>query len=108
MTEKLYYSSPYTVEWETIIKKAYEQDGKYFVILERTAFYPTGGGQPNDTGIINGKNILDVFTEKDEVIHQLERLPDTSSVTCKLDWDRRFDHMQHHTGQHLLSAVCFT
>lgn len=108
MTEKLYYSSPYTAEWETTIKQTYEKDGQFFAVLEDTAFYPTGGGQPNDTGTINGINVLDVFTEKDEVIHQLERLPETTSVNCKLDWHRRFDHMQHHSGQHLLSAVCYS
>ncbi|MFG6495100.1 DHHA1 domain-containing protein [Fictibacillus sp. UD] len=108
MTEKLYYSSPYTAEWETTIKQTYEKDGQFFAVLEDTAFYPTGGGQPNDTGTINGINVLDVFTEKDEVIHHLERLPETSSVNCNLDWHRRFDHMQHHTGQHLLSAVCYS
>ncbi|MGA4720006.1 alanyl-tRNA editing protein [Fictibacillus nanhaiensis] len=108
MTEKLFYSSPYTDEWKTTIKKAFEKDGKCFVVLEGTAFYPTGGGQPNDTGTINGINVLDVFTEQDQVIHQLERMPETSSVNCKLDWDRRFDHMQHHSGQHLLSAVCYS
>ncbi|MBN3555467.1 hydrolase [Fictibacillus nanhaiensis] len=108
MTEKLYYSSPYTIEWETTIKKSFDNDGKFFIVLESTAFYPTGGGQPNDTGTINGINVLDVFTEKDEVIHQLDRLPETSSVNCKLNWDRRFDHMQHHSGQHLLSAVCYS
>lgn len=109
MTEKLlYYSSPYTAEWETTVKLAFEKDGKCFVVLEGTSFYPTGGGQPNDTGSINGINVLDVFTENDEVIHQLEELPETLSVSCKLNWDRRFDHMQHHTGQHLLSAVCYS
>ncbi|KZE66121.1 hydrolase [Fictibacillus phosphorivorans] len=108
MTEKIYYSSPYTAEWKTTIVEAFEKDGKFFVVLEGTSFYPTGGGQPNDTGTINGINVLDVFIENDEVIHQLERLPGTSSVNCELDWDRRFDHMQHHTGQHLLSAVCYS
>lgn len=108
MTEKLFYSSPYKTEWETSIKKSFEKDGNFFVVLEGTAFYPTGGGQPNDTGNINGINVLDVFIEKDEVIHQLDRLPETSSVNCKLNWERRFGHMQHHSGQHLLSAVCYS
>jgi alanyl-tRNA synthetase len=106
MSTKLYYASPYTTEWETKIKKVVERDDEYFVILEETAFYPHGGGQPCDKGSMNGIAVLDVFMEDHEVFHKVEHLPDTSIVNCKLDWRRRFDHMQHHSGQHLLSAVC--
>ncbi|MQR96278.1 alanyl-tRNA editing protein [Fictibacillus phosphorivorans] len=108
MTEKLYYSSPYTKTWETNVKTTFEKEEEWFVILETTAFYPTGGGQPFDTGTISGSDVLDVFIENDEVIHKVKKLPETSSVICHLNWDRRFDHMQHHTGQHLLSAVCYS
>ncbi len=108
MTKKLYYSSPYTTNWETTVKTTFEKNGEFFVILESTAFYPTGGGQPFDTGTIGGNDVLDVFLENEEVIHKVRSLPETSSVTCELDWDRRLDHMQHHTGQHLLSAVCYS
>ncbi len=106
MSTKLYYESSYTTDWETQITKKFEKDHEYFVTLEQTAFYPYGGGQPCDIGYINGIAVLDVFTEDDEVIHKVERLPETLNVTCTLDWKRRFDHMQHHSGQHLLSAVC--
>ncbi|GGB54333.1 alanyl-tRNA editing protein [Fictibacillus barbaricus] len=108
MNEKMYYSSPYITKWETSIRKTFQREDQYFVILEETAFYPTGGGQPFDAGTIDGIKVLDVFTDNDEVVHQLERLPETSSVNCELDWNRRFDHMQQHTGQHLLSAVCYS
>ncbi|MCM3719359.1 alanyl-tRNA editing protein [Fictibacillus phosphorivorans] len=109
MTNKLYYSSPYTTEWETRIKKAYTKENQCFVVLDETAFYPTGGGQPHDTGTINGIEVVDVFIDEDgEVVHRLKKLPDTTNATCSLNWERRFEHMQHHSGQHLLSAVCYT
>jgi alanyl-tRNA synthetase len=109
MTKKIYYSSPYTTEWETIIKKSFTKEDQCFVVLEETAFYPTGGGQPHDTGTINGVEVLDVFTdETGEVVHMTERMPETTHAFCSLNWRRRFEHMQHHSGQHLLSAVCYT
>lgn len=107
MTEKIYYTSPYTKEWVTRIKDSFIKENQYYVILEKTAFYPTGGGQPNDRGTINGIDVLDVFTEDGVVVHKIERLPETSKASCTLNWKRRFDHMQHHSGQHLLSAVCY-
>ncbi|MFC5452828.1 alanyl-tRNA editing protein [Paenibacillus aestuarii] len=106
MTKKLYYESAYTTEWQTRITKSLEREDGYYVILEETAFYPTGGGQPFDTGEINGIPVLDVMAEEDEVLHKVERLPQEQQVSCRIDWTRRFDHMQQHSGQHLLSAVC--
>jgi alanyl-tRNA synthetase len=106
MTEKLYYSNPYITTWTTTIKDIYEDNGSYLVTLEQTAFYPEGGGQPSDQGTINGIQVLDVFEENDEVFHKLHERPSTVIVECKIDWYRRFEHMQHHSGQHLLSAVC--
>jgi alanyl-tRNA synthetase len=108
LTQKLYYSSPYTTEWETTIKRTFERDNENFIILEETAFYPTGGGQPFDTGSINDMEVVDVFTEDGEVIHKVTNLTEVTNVSCKINWDRRFDHMQHHSGQHLLSAVCYS
>jgi alanyl-tRNA synthetase len=109
MTKKIYYSSQYTTEWETIIRKSFTKENQCFVVLEETAFYPTGGGQPHDTGTINGVEVLDVFTdETGEVVHMTERMPETTHAFCSLNWRRRFEHMQHHSGQHLLSAVCYT
>jgi alanyl-tRNA synthetase len=105
MTRKLYYESAYKKVWKATINDSIERDGKYFVILEETAFYPHAGGQPCDLGTIGGILVLDVFLEDGEVVHQVERLPETVRVTCELDWARRFDHMQHHSGQHLLSSV---
>jgi alanyl-tRNA synthetase len=75
------------------------------VVLDRTAFYPTSGGQPHDTGKIGDANVLDVREEGDEIIHVVDRRPDSPDVNGCINWPRRFDHMQQHTGQHLLSAM---
>lgn len=75
------------------------------LILDRTAFYPTSGGQPNDLGKIEDANVLDVRDEGDEILHLVDRRPASPDVNGCIHWPRRFDHMQQHTGQHLLSAM---
>jgi len=75
------------------------------LILDRTAFYPTSGGQPNDLGKIGDANVLDVRDEGETILHVVDRKPSDPEVNCCIDWPRRFDHMQQHTGQHLLSAM---
>jgi alanyl-tRNA synthetase len=78
------------------------------VYLDRTAFYPTSGGQPFDVGTLGGARVVDVVDEKDRIAHVLERAAPFAAhveVEGRVDWTRRFDHMQQHTGQHLLSAV---
>jgi alanyl-tRNA synthetase len=75
------------------------------LILDRTAFYPTSGGQPNDLGKIGDANVLDVRDEGDEILHLVDRKPADPDVNGCVNWPRRFDHMQQHTGQHLLSAM---
>ncbi|MGZ9584354.1 alanyl-tRNA editing protein [Paenibacillus marinisediminis] len=106
MTKRLYYDSAYLTEWETeIIETVVREDGIY-VILKETAFYPHGGGQPCDKGYIQGVPVIDVITESELILHKLESLPEERKVICRIDWTRRFDHMQQHSGQHLLSAVC--
>ena len=75
------------------------------LLLDRTAFYPTSGGQPNDLGKIGDANVLDVRDEGDEILHLVDRKPSDPDVFCCIHWPRRFDHMQQHTGQHLLSAM---
>jgi alanyl-tRNA synthetase len=74
--------------------------------MEGTAFYPHGGGQPCDLGWIDNIPVLDVVQEEGEILHKVERFPEKEEVSCRLNWERRFDHMQHHSGQHLLSATC--
>jgi len=75
------------------------------LILDQTAFYPTSGGQPHDLGKIGDANVLDVRDEGDEIIHIVDQKPETPDVLGCINWPRRFDHMQQHTGQHLLSAM---
>ena len=76
------------------------------VYLDRTAFYPTSGGQPFDTGAIGPARVIDVIEEEDDrVAHLVDRAIEPGWYPCEIDWARRFDHMQQHTGQHLLSAV---
>ena len=106
MTEKLYYQDTALREWETEITETYEEDGNYYLILKETAFYPEGGGQPADSGKISAASVLDVFLDEGKVIHHVDKLPNEKRVRCSLDWARRFDHMQQHSGQHLLSSVC--
>ncbi|MDR6879778.1 DHHA1 domain-containing protein [Bacillus sp. 3255] len=106
MTKKIYYDSAYIQEWETTVSEVLAREDGWYLVLEATAFYPHGGGQPCDQGEIGGMPVLDVVSEEEKVLHKVASLPDGSSVACKLDWARRFDHMQHHSGQHLLSAVC--
>jgi alanyl-tRNA synthetase len=75
------------------------------VLLDRTAFYPTSGGQPNDFGRLGEANILDVRDESDEIVHIVDQELRAGAIEGCVDWPRRFDHMQQHTGQHLLSAM---
>jgi alanyl-tRNA synthetase len=75
------------------------------VKLDRTAFYPTSGGQPHDVGELGGARVVDVVDEEEEIIHFVDGAVEVGAVTGSIDWARRFDHMQQHTGQHLLSAV---
>jgi alanyl-tRNA synthetase len=75
------------------------------LVLDRTAFYPTSGGQPNDLGKIGDANVLDVRDDGEEIIHVVDRRPRSPDVLGCINWPRRFDHMQQHSGQHLLSAM---
>lgn len=75
------------------------------LMLDRTAFYPTSGGQPHDLGKIGDANVLDVRDEGEDILHVVDRKPAGPDVDCCIQWPRRFDHMQQHTGQHLLSAM---
>lgn len=105
MTKKLYYDSAYIKEWSTTVTAAIEREDGIYMTLAETAFYPLGGGQPCDTGTIGGIAVLDVVLEDQEVLHKVAQLPGQTEVECLIDWTRRFDHMQQHSGQHLLSAV---
>ena len=103
MTERLYYTDSYLREFHARILDR-SPDGRT-VYLDRTAFYPTSGGQPFDTGAIADAAVVEVAEEEDRVAHRLAAPVAADEVDCTVDWTRRFDHMQQHTGQHLLSAV---
>jgi alanyl-tRNA synthetase len=104
-TDRLYYTDCYRREFEANVLGAEPTAGGVRVYLDRTAFYPDSGGQPSDRGMISGIPVTDVIDEGDVVAHILERKPEGAQVTGEIDWARRFDHMQQHTGQHLLSAA---
>jgi alanyl-tRNA synthetase len=104
-TERLYYRDCYLREFEAEVLAA-EPDGKAFrVYLDRSAFYPDSGGQASDHGMIAGIPVLNVIDEGELVAHVMERPPAGRRVSGQIDWARRFDHMQQHTGQHILSAA---
>jgi alanyl-tRNA synthetase len=112
MTERLYYTDSYLIEFDATVVESGQIDGRPYVILDRSAFYPTSGGQPYDTGMIGDRPVLDVVDREEDgaVLHVLDRLPDVEAglqprVHGRVDWSRRLDHMQHHTGQHVLSAA---
>ena len=133
MTDRLYYTDPYLRSFDATVRSIDDREGRVVAVLDRTAFYPTSGGQPFDTGTLGGQAVVDVFDQDDgTVAHVLS----SSSATCppelverrrkasaerqgtspaplrvgdavsgEIDWSRRFDHMQQHTGQHVLSAA---
>ncbi len=103
MTERLYYTDSYLTEFRARVVER-SPDGRR-IYLDRTAFYPTSGGQAFDTGSIAGAQVVDVVDEGERIAHVLGAAVDLDEVECRLDWQRRFDHMQQHSGQHLLSAV---
>ncbi len=105
MTERLYYTDSYAREFRAQVTER-SADGLR-IYLDRTAFYPTSGGQPFDLGSIGGVPVENVEDEGDRIAHVLgQPLRETEGeVECRVDWERRFDHMQQHSGQHLLSAV---
>lgn len=101
MTERLYYSDSYLREFEA---RVVERSGD-LVYLDRSAFYPASGGQPYDTGTIAGVAVSEVFEDGERIAHRVDGPVEGETVACRIDWQRRFDHMQQHSGQHLLSAV---
>jgi alanyl-tRNA synthetase len=107
MTTRLYYQEPYRTTFEACVTSCDAAGERMHVVLDQTAFYPTSGGQPFDTGMLGPARVLDVIDhEDDQITHVVDRRLDLGSrVTGTIDWSRRFDHMQQHTGQHVLSAA---
>ena len=100
-----YERDPNAPTLETRILRSGEEKGRAFVVLEDTVFYPEGGGQPCDQGTVNGIAVMDVQKREGEIRHFVASPLSDGPASLHLDWDRRFDHMQQHTGQHLLTAV---
>jgi len=107
LTHKLYYDDPYQREFTARVVERLTIGGRPAVVLDRTAFYPTSGGQPGDRGTLNGIAVLDVSEREDgQIVHVLAGSLAGEQVAGVIDWARRFDHMQQHTGQHILSQAC--
>jgi alanyl-tRNA synthetase len=103
ITTRLYHHDSYLKDFSAhVIGRS--EDGLR-IYLDRTAFYPASGGQPQDLGEIAGARVLDVVDEDKQIAHITAEPVVGTAVECRVDWDRRFDHMQQHSGQHLLSAV---
>lgn len=105
MTLKVYLDNPYLKEIDAnILEKSFKED-KYYFTLDRTIFYPhLAGGQPRDKGKINNINVIDVYEKDEDIVHILEEDIEGKDVQLSINWDNRFDLMQQHTGQHLLSS----
>lgn len=108
MHPKPYLNDAYTQTFRASVLDCIKTEGAYKVVLDHTYFYPEGGGQPADTGVLGNQPVLDVSLESNTVYHHLPQpLEIGHEVEGHIDWHRRFDHMQQHSGQHLLSAVLF-
>jgi alanyl-tRNA synthetase len=105
--DRIYYTDPYCTEFDATVTRAFTHEGRPAVVLDRTAFYPTSGGQPFDVGTLGDIRVVDVVDLADGTIaHVLESaVAEGVCVRGEIDWRRRFDHMQQHTGQHVLSAA---
>jgi alanyl-tRNA synthetase len=109
VTERLYYSDSHLIEFEArVVDLSDRVSGWTAVVLDRTAFYPTGGGQPSDTGTLNGARVVECIDDGDNgVLHVVQGAAPSlgDMVRGRVDWSRRLDHMQQHTGQHILSQA---
>ena len=108
-TRRLYYDDSFAREFDARVVscEAALHAGKpaWEAVLDCTVFYPTSGGQPHDVGKLADGNVVDVLDEEEEIVHVVDREVQPGTVHGCIDWKRRFDHMQQHTGQHLLSAM---
>jgi alanyl-tRNA synthetase len=104
MTKRLYYDNSRLISFEADVLDVRINDQKTSVLLNKTAFYPTSGGQPFDTGTIDESDVIEVWEESNQIWHDVTKMPTSPQVRCMVDWERRFDHMQQHSGQHILSS----
>ncbi|MGL4949319.1 MAG: alanyl-tRNA editing protein, partial [Anaeroplasmataceae bacterium] len=105
MTEKLYYENQYEKSFTAEIINIIEKNNEFHIVLDKTYFYPEGGGQPSDTGFIESSEVLSVYEENGVIYHVTSKKPiKIHKVKCSISWETRFDFMQQHLGQHILSA----
>lgn len=107
-TEKLYEISSYIKEFDAEVLDCHESNGKYHIILDKTAFFPEGGGQRGDTGHIGNAVVSDTFEQDGIIIHVADKPIREGTVTCSIDWKIRFPKMQNHTGEHILSGIIYS
>lgn len=103
----LYYQDAYRAQFSAEVLSVEHRDGKSWAILDQTAFYPEGGGQPGDRGRIGEATVQDTRKEGEVVLHLLDRSISPGRVDCEIDWGYRFDYMQQHTGQHIVSGCLY-
>lgn len=109
MTERLYYIDSHVKSFEAKVLSCEEKNGSFEVMLDRTAFFPEGGGQLGDVGFIGGVRVTDTREHGDDVVHFCESpLTVGDTVECELDWDVRFRRMQNHSGEHIVSGIVHT
>ena len=105
-TEKLYYADPFLKEFTATVLDCQAGKNGYTVTLDRTAFYPEGGGQPADHGTLDGAAVTDVHEKNGVIFHNVDRAVEIGkTVSGSIDWARRFDHMQQHSGEHICSGL---
>ena len=105
-TIKLYENDSYIKAFSATVVSCEEKDGAYFLVLDKTAFFPEGGGQDADKGKIGDADVLDVQIKNDVIYHKVNKaFNENEEVKCQLDWDTRFSRMQNHTGEHIVSGV---
>jgi alanyl-tRNA synthetase len=105
MTERLYYNDSFLRQFDARVLSCEREGDRWKVILDRTAFYPTSGGQPHDLGTLGESAVVEVADAEEKVVHYTSAEVAPGPVHAEIDWARRIDHMQQHTGQHLLSAA---
>ena len=105
-TEKLYYKNTYLRTFTAKVLSCDKQGDRYGVVLDRTLFYPEGGGQPADIGVLNTVNVLDVHEHDGRIVHTTDRpLEEGAAVTGGINWPHRFSLMQQHSGEHIVSGI---
>ena len=108
ITNRLYYDNAYLTQFDAVVVAAREKDSAMEIALDQSAFYPTSGGQPYDTGTLNDCRVTDVTVEENVVWHRIAgSLKVGEKVHGEIDWPRRFDHMQQHGADHVLAGACY-